>query len=497
MTIVHTSTGQLEGVTRYGIHAFLGVPYAAAPVGPLRFRATQPAPAWSGVRPTKTIGPVFLQRPMRGTVGEVMPLNPDQSFDALTLNIWTPDLGAANLPVVLFIHGGGYYSGAGSDELYDGSQFARDGVVTVTINYRLGVDGFLFHPDVAKNEDAHGGFGVADQISALRWVRDNIAAFGGDPDQVTVAGESAGAMSVGTILAAPSARGLFRRAILQSGAPDKTANVEVADRISRRFLHHLGNPSVEELQATSAERTLAVQADMAAELTGPDGMELYGQDAFLQTILFVPVYGTPLIPVNPMSVDAPTTANVDVLMGDNLTETAIFLNQLPDDALTGLVNRYMSLILGQENVPVARRAFQQLAKDNREALIKLDSERQFGMPIRQFASTLANRGHRVFKYRFEQPNMARPKLGSHHLLELPYVFDSGHTAQARNLAGPLNAATRDAVRRAWISFIQGSTPALRHDIWPLYSSDREIAIFREGSHLGLDHAATSWQDWLV
>src|SRR4051795_4741529 len=210
-TIVRTRHGALQGRTADGVTAFKGVPYAAAPFGPRRFAGPEPSPSWDGVRDALAFGPTA---PHPGYAPPYADLLPDPVLpgeDCLNLNVWTPDAGAAGLPVMVWIHGGAFVNGSGAVPTYDGSAFARDGVVLVTINYRLGVDGFLQFPD-----DGPANRGLLDQVAALRWVQDNIAAFGGDPARVTVGGESAGAMSVGCLLAMPSAEGLFAQAVLQS-----------------------------------------------------------------------------------------------------------------------------------------------------------------------------------------------------------------------------------------------------------------------------------------
>ena len=213
--IVATSRGAVRGSREEDVCVFRGIPYARPPVGELRFRPPVPPEPWDGVRDATRFGRRHIQvyDPVEGPLMHASARQPEGD-DCLNLNVWTPDPTAGGLPVLVWIHGGSLKFGAGSDELYDGSTFARDGVVTVTLNYRLHPAGYLYVP----GRPGAGAFGLLDQIAALEWVRDNIAAFGGDPARVTVAGESAGGHSVGALLGAPAARGLFRRAIPQSGA---------------------------------------------------------------------------------------------------------------------------------------------------------------------------------------------------------------------------------------------------------------------------------------
>ena len=210
--------GVLRGMGTEGCCIFRGIPYAQPPVGPLRFRPPVPPAPWRGVREATSAGAIAHQFP---TDLEVMQGRMDlpQSEDCLTLNIWTPSLEGADRPVMVWIHGGGYLTGTGAAEWFDGTSFARNhGVVVVTINYRLNVFGYLHLADLAPGEEGSGNCGLLDQLAALQWVSDNISSFGGDRGNVTVFGESAGAMSVGVILGAPGSAGLVHRAILQSGA---------------------------------------------------------------------------------------------------------------------------------------------------------------------------------------------------------------------------------------------------------------------------------------
>src|SRR5262245_16387696 len=234
--LVRTTAGDLRGAHENGIAVFRGVPYAAPPVDELRFAPPRPVQAWPGVRDARKDGPIAPQ--LRSRLAHVMgDFEPPQSEDCLTLNIWTPATDAKKRPVLVWIHGGAFASGAGSLPWYSGERFAANGdLVAVSINYRLGALGFLCLPGVSP-----GNLGLLDQVAALRFVRDNIAAFGGDPDNVTVVGQSAGAASIAILMTMPHARGLFRRAILQStpfGRMSRT--LDDSHRIGRRLLDVLG-----------------------------------------------------------------------------------------------------------------------------------------------------------------------------------------------------------------------------------------------------------------
>jgi para-nitrobenzyl esterase len=234
---VSTASGAVRGTVENGLHGFRGIPYAEPPVGRLRFRPPEPRRSWDGVFEAYRFGNCHVQA-FDAVEARLMGAasRPPAGPDCLNLNVWTPDLGRApGLPVMVWIHGGSSKHGAGSDSLYDGSTFAHDGVVTVTLNYRLQATGFLYLPE----RPGAGAFGLLDQIAVLEWVQDNIAAFGGDPAQVTVAGESAGAHNIGQLLAAPAARGLFARAVLQSGACFYDISVERASALGTAVLNRL------------------------------------------------------------------------------------------------------------------------------------------------------------------------------------------------------------------------------------------------------------------
>src|SRR5579859_5403924 len=222
-TIVRTRQGAVRGRIVGGVAGFKGIPYSAPPFGAYRFQPPQPAERWDGVRDALNYGPTVVKPPLIALLDDLIPEPVIAGTDCLNLNIWTPAEGKAGLPVMVWIHGGGFTNGAAA--MHDGNRFARDGVVCVTINYRLGADGFLFLGE------GHVNLGLLDQVAALIWVQENIAAFGGNPNNVTIFGVSAGGMSVSTLLAMPRAKGLFHRAIAQSGAGHYAISPATAQRI--------------------------------------------------------------------------------------------------------------------------------------------------------------------------------------------------------------------------------------------------------------------------
>jgi len=254
-----TTGGTLEGVESSGIRIFRGIPYAEPPLGELRWKEPQPLKKWDGVRKAGKFGPAAMQRPL---FGDMNFRSAGTSEDCLYLNVWTPaKTGREKLPVLVYFYGGGFMAGDGSELRYDGEALARRGLVTVTVNYRLNIFGFFSHPELT-GESPHqssGNYGLMDQTAALKWVRDNIGAFGGDPAQVTIAGESAGSYSVSAQMASPLARGLFKRAIGSSGSLmglKPMATLSEGEAKGVEFANAIGAKSLKELRAMPADQLL-------------------------------------------------------------------------------------------------------------------------------------------------------------------------------------------------------------------------------------------------
>ncbi|HUB62230.1 MAG TPA: carboxylesterase family protein [Puia sp.] len=260
--VVATMSGSIQGtVEASGVHSFKGIPYAAPPVGDLRFRDPQPVGSWQGIRKTQAFGPRAMQLPI---YGDMKFRSAGVSEDCLYLNVWAPASGN-HLPVLVYFYGGGFSAGDGSEYRYDGESMAKRGIVAVTVNYRLGIFGFLAHPDLTKESPHHssGNYGLLDQHAALEWVQRNIAAFGGDPARVTIAGESAGSISVCAQMASPLSKGLFAGAIGESGGLTgniKPEPLDTAEKQGAAFAARLGNKSIADLRAMSATDLLQAAA---------------------------------------------------------------------------------------------------------------------------------------------------------------------------------------------------------------------------------------------
>ncbi|MGH8190656.1 MAG: carboxylesterase/lipase family protein [Rhodanobacteraceae bacterium] len=272
---VRIDSGRLSGVfdATAGLDEFKGIPYAAPPVGALRWKPPQPVASWQGVRRADHFGPRCMQRPL---FGDMVFRSDGMSEDCLSLNVWTPaDHRGKKLPVLVYFYGGGFIAGDGSERRYDGASLAELGIVTVTVNYRLGVFGFLALSALAEESPHHatGNYGLLDQVAALRWVRRNIAAFGGDPDKVTIGGESAGSMSVSALMASPLSKGLMQRAIGESGAMLgnlKPRPLSLAEHDGETFERRVGAHSLKQLRAISAGTLLAACGDKGMPQFVPD-----------------------------------------------------------------------------------------------------------------------------------------------------------------------------------------------------------------------------------
>ncbi|MCS7480675.1 carboxylesterase/lipase family protein [Umezawaea endophytica] len=465
--VVTVRGGVLEGRAVDGVRSFLGVPYAAAPFGANRMRPPRPAEAWSGTRAATEYGPTV---PKGDYPPPYRPLFPEVVIpgeDCLNLNVWTPDGDVTGLPVLVWIHGGSFMNGSGSVGEYDGSAFARDGVVCVTVNYRLAAEGFLYLGDGVAN------LGLQDQVAALEWVRDNISAFGGDPSRVTVAGESAGAMSVTTLLAMPMADGLFARAILQSGAAAHTLPPELARTVGGHLADALGvAPTREAIGAVPLDALVRTASTLVAEVqTAPDPAK-WGQLA-LSLLPFAPTLDGDVLPRPPLEAFADgQSGGVPVLLGSTRDEARLFLvaagsiGFIDDDALVAAAGGYG---LSPDGVDVYRA--NRPGASPGDLLAAIITDWFFAIPGLRVAEARAATGT-TWVYRFDYPEPAdNHGLGACHGVEIPFVFDTAHRPDARPRIGdtPSRAVT-DTAHGAWVSFITDGTPG-----WSPYTPDTRTA----------------------
>ncbi|HZY75447.1 MAG TPA: carboxylesterase/lipase family protein [Jatrophihabitantaceae bacterium] len=463
--VVGTTHGPVRGTAAAGVLAFLGVPYAAPPVGELRFRPPAPPRAWAEPRDCTAHGPTAPQAPPEGPVSALLPHVSIPGADHLNLNVWTADT-AGSRPVMVFVHGGSFTSGAGSIPTYDGSRFARDGVVLVTVNYRLGADGFLWLGAGTAN------LGLLDQVAALEWVRDNIASFGGDPSNVTVFGESAGAMSVCTLLAMPAASGLFRRAIAQSGAARCVLSADTAARIGRSLCELLGvEPSREAVAAVPTSRLLSAQVQLALDVAGSSDPLRWGEDAARNIMPFEPVVDGHVLPVAPEQALADgASADVDLMIGTNADEGNLFfvptgITAHADEAALAHVARSRCY---PRPVVDAYRAAHPTASPG-ELISELMTGEFYRAPALQAA--LSHRGSYMYEFAWRSPAFDG-RMGACHALELPFVFDTLDGPGYGALLGEAPPqAVADAMHRAWIAFATTGDPG-----WPAYETTTRAAM---------------------
>jgi para-nitrobenzyl esterase len=472
---VLTTSGAVRGVPSGPVVAFKGIPYAAPPFGDLRFAAPVPPARWDGVRDCTAYGPTAPKPPYPSPVDLLLPEPVIPGEDVLNLNVWTPDPAAGGLPVLVWIHGGAFVHGSGAVPQYDGTAFARDGVVVVTVNYRLGVDGFLHFDDGGP-----ANRGLLDQVAALEWVRDNIAAFGGDPGNVTIAGESAGAMSVTTLLSMPRAAGLFRRAVAQSGAGHHALSPATARRVAGYLAERLGVPLKRAALAEVplADLVAAQQALSREAATAPDPAR-WGEIT-LNAMVFEPVIDGDVLPALPITaLRTGAGADVDVLAGSNTDEHTLFLvpNGLADLVTDDLLRLALAGYgLDAEEAVGTYRALDPAATPG-DLLVKVATDWFFRLPAIRLAEARAGAPGRTWLYEFAWPSpQFGGRLGACHALEIAFVFDTLLTEGVEPLAGP--AAPQelaDAMHAAWVGFVRTGDPG-----WPVYDlATRPVQVFGE------------------
>lgn len=482
-TVVETRNGRVRGTTRDRVSVFLGISYASPPVGAHRLRPPQPVEPWTGIRDATAFGPEPPQPQFGMSDPSGLVFDPAvPGDDCLNLNVWTPDPGASGLPVMVWSPGGSFHYNSSAS--YDGSRFARDGVVCVTINWRTGADGFLYFG--AGDDGAN--LGLLDQVAALTWVRDNIAAFGGDPDRVTVFGESAGAMSIGVLLSMPRAEGLFRRAILQSGAAHHVVPAAAAARIGARLADVLGVPATREAVAqVPVDRLLEAQAQIDLEVVSSPDPALWGEEVVASTMPFHPVVDGDVVPAEPIErIAAGVAAGVDVLLGTNSDDWRMFpvlggfIDQVTDDALAGPVGVYGSWSLAsfglsaETALPVYRAARPDGSPGDVLAAVLTDW--WVRVPAIRLADAHAPAPAGTFMYEFAWPSPAfEGRLGACHAMELPFVFDTIDRGRDQMMGGALGddppQQLADAMHAAWVRFARDGDPG-----WPRYDLTRRATM---------------------
>jgi para-nitrobenzyl esterase len=467
--VVETSSGKLQGKRAGDVIAFLGVPFAEPPVGPLRFLPPRPMRVWGGVRPALNYASAPAQLRRKNT-----------SEDCLYLNVWTPATRGPH-PVLVWIYGGGNTAGA-TGGIADGSHFARSGVVCVTPAYRVGALGFLdLSHELGDAYAGSGNNGLRDQILALQWVRQNIAAFGGDPERITVGGESAGAKDTCALMAAPKAAGLFQQAIMESGSGQTYHSRESATTMTREFLQCAGlkdgNAAI--LRTMPVDQLLSAQRALIAKL---------GAFPFRVTVDGVVLHRSPL-----ESVRSGSARKLRLLIGSNHDESSFFVRGAaldqpigPRDIQNATMDRMRAMEVRYDAL------FPQLTRAQRK--VRLLTAEEYWIPTLRVAEAHTAAGGETYLYRFDYPRAKGPLAGEvPHTQELSFVWgntngDTAHDALMRS------------VHSAWVDFIFGRAPSLASaPAWPRFNlTERPVMVINRKSTVVLDPNAAErhlWDGW--
>ncbi|HEY4341093.1 MAG TPA: carboxylesterase family protein [Steroidobacteraceae bacterium] len=478
--VVRIDSGKVRGEAMTNVAAFKGIPFAQAPVGALRWRPPQVPVAWHDIHDAVSYGPDCMQVPFPG---DAAPLGVTPAEDCLYLNVWTPaQFKGRKLPVMVWIYGGGFVNGGSSPPVYDGSAFARDGVVLVSFNYRLGSFGFFAHPALSAEQSGGplGNYGLMDQIAALKWVRRNVARFGGDPRNVTVFGESAGGMSVNTLLSSPLAVGLFQKAIIESGAGRPglmsarklRGTADSAEAKGLALAHGFG------IDGNGAEALAKLRALPAQELLGNLNMATMGAN---------PNYVGGPIEDGMLNIGSPTALyaagkaqKVAVIVGANSMDIGFMQARTLDDLFAQF----------GANAAAARAAY---APDPTTpvgvAAFKAGGDLMMIEPAREVAGLLSVH-QPAFEYRFSYvaESLRATTPGAPHATEIPYVFDTVAARYGKDLTAGDEAAAK-AMHAYWVGFATTGVPqAPDYPAWPAYHprSDQIMDFTAKGPVAGPD-----------
>lgn len=483
---VAAPAGSVRGEAEDSVLSFKGIPYAAPPVGELRWQPPQEPAAWDGVRDATEFGPACYQPTGPGAANSIYyeELGP-MSEDCLSLNVWAPE-NAENAPVFVWIHGGALVSGTSSFDMYDGSRLAQQGVVVVSINYRLGVLGFLAHPELSEEsaQGISGNYGLMDQIAALRWIEKNIAAFGGNPDNVTIAGESAGALSVMWLMTAPPAHGLFDKAIMQSAYMISSPALKEPQN---------GHPSAESIGTWLQQQ---LEAPGLAALREMEPGELVNRATRAGFLTWSTVDGT-LIPRQiAETFDRGEQAKVPLIAGFNSGEIRSLRRLLPPAPATksGYEDKIRELYGDLADVFLAL-----YPSDNvDESMLATTRDALYGWTAERLARKQTAQGQDAFLYLFDHGYPEADKAGLHafHASEIPFVFGTIHDTAPNWPKIPRTAEQRalsDAMMQYWATFARDGSPTAHGQIdWPAYGEDKAFILFDETPQAGTQLLGTRY-----
>ncbi|MGD9809797.1 MAG: carboxylesterase/lipase family protein [Sphingobium sp.] len=478
--VVVAPVGAVRGTAADGIDLFRGIPYALAPTGDRRWKPPVAIDDWRGVRDATQFGPACFQPEALPTADNIyFEKLGAMSEDCLTLNIWAPPH-AQNAPVFVWIYGGALVSGASSLGMYDGARLSRKGVIVVSINYRLGVLGFLAHPELSAEspDDVSGNYGFLDQVEALRWIRRNISAFGGDPDNLTIAGESAGALSVMYLMASPDARGLFNKAVMQSAYMVSMPEL-------KRAAH--GHPSAESIGSWFQQK---IGAQNIAEMRSMEPRALVADAAEKG----YPVWGTVDGKILPRQIvdtfDRGEEAPAPLLAGFNSGEIRSLRRLLPP--APGNAEAYEQKVRASYGELADQFLALYPSSTIDESMLAATRDALYGWTAERMARKHSRNGWPAYIYQFDHGYPAADEAGLHafHASEIPYMFGTIHNTSSSWPKIPATSqeqALSDAMVDYWVSFTEHGVPQARgHPDWPQYDGRHSFMLFAGKPKVGLD-----------
>jgi para-nitrobenzyl esterase len=478
--VVATKSGKVEGVINKGLYIFKGIPYTVPPVGKLRWMPPQPVKRWDGVRPAKEYGAIALQPVMAGMGGSSAPdfsVFP-QSEDCLFLNIWTPGLDDAKRPVYFWIHGGGYYIGTGGEKSMDDGILARRGdIVVVSINYRLGALGFLNLNEVTGGKiPATGNEGILDEVAALEWVQQNIAAFGGDPDNITISGFSAGSMSTGLLLSLPAARGKFHKALCRSGSVNLVRMVDKSAQVAGQFLDivNLKGKDVDALRALTGKQMVDAQQKLIAVVNQTEHRSA-----------FEPVIDGKVFTESPMeAIKKGSAKNIPLVAGTSLDEVTFMSAMGPDANMDeAAMKKRLGSIVPEKKIPGFIRAYSEVLKQRGSSVTpatilgSITTDWMMRIPTIRLVEAQAANGAPAYNFIFAHPSAAmNGALGAMHGGDIPFLFgalnkeSTGDDDELQKLAVKVQDST--------IAFVKTGDPSCKTaGKWPVYGKERQTMMF--------------------